>query len=586
MIKKRKLDNRSIRFEKNEVKKTSKFSYFLLDKEDIADDTKTLSWEHEVEEIEKTGEQQKVIIQKNEDISQEKEVTRKSLHQAVQEKNSSKPSWWKKPPLPIDTEKPTIKHTDTYKRGRNLFRIKSGIFLACCLLIWRARGWLFSFMKDMLWGIWTSIWEGAKAILSNTIGTKPQMDDNGNINVAILWYGGGVHDGGYLTDAIIIASVNLKAHTMSMLSLPRDMRVRKPNGAYGKLNSVFQDWFFSNEKDYEKAAPTILGKLTDITNIPLHYYAFIDFDWFEKFIDSLWGIEIDVPEPIYDNQYPWPNHSYTIFSIDSWVQMLDGATALKYTRSRKTTSDYSRSMRQQLVIDAVMDKFVSAKTLISPGKIEDAYNNITQLVHTNTTLDEILWLLPYAKSIDHKSSWQVAECWARRWEQAQAGCLLYTPPMETMGWMSTQIPVWATPGNPSNYSVIHSYVEDIVMNTKTLQEKATIRVLNWLSTGANKAIGNVTLANNIAVDFVKEWFIIFDIGNTTGGYTQTTVLTNGKGREASLEKIKRQLPPFTIQEWPIVPDGPSLTVILGDDMVVTWNKIYAWSKDIPAYLKY
>lgn len=43
MIKKRKLDNRSIRFEKNEVKKTSKFSYFLLDKEDIADDTKTLS---------------------------------------------------------------------------------------------------------------------------------------------------------------------------------------------------------------------------------------------------------------------------------------------------------------------------------------------------------------------------------------------------------------------------------------------------------------------------------------------------------------------------------------------------------------
>jgi anionic cell wall polymer biosynthesis LytR-Cps2A-Psr (LCP) family protein len=102
-----------------------------------------------------------------------------------------------------------------------------------------------------------------------------------------------------------------------MLSIPRDMYVKKPNGAYGKINSVFESAFYQNDRDYDKASPILLKKFTEITGIPLSYYAFIDFDGFEKFVDSIGGIEIDVPESIYDSSYPGENNSYIVFSIDS-----------------------------------------------------------------------------------------------------------------------------------------------------------------------------------------------------------------------------------------------------------------------------
>ena len=570
MIKKRKIDTHAVRFEKKDLKKVSKFTYSFAD--DNLSETQNIGFD-----IEKNKDLEMPFVKPNNEITNWQEISEENLSfegkiRTTKGRNEKTYSW-------------NPANDTSYKKGKKTFRIKSLAFLACCFLIGRARWGIFSFVKSTLGSVWSSIGNGARTVIGNVIGTKAQTDAFGNINVAILGYGGAKHAWWYLTDAIIIASINTEKGTMSMLSIPRDLRVKKPSGTYGKINSVFQDGFFGNWNDYEKAAPSILGKLTEITNIDLHYYAFVDFDGFEEFINSIGWIEIDVPEPIYDSQYPWENNSYITFSIDSGNQILDGATALMYARSRHSTSDFSRSRRQQEIIDWVMNKVISAKMLFSPGKIEDAYKNVTKFIHTNVTLDEMLRLVPFAKSIDHKSSWQIAVCWASRRDRTQPGCLLYTPPMEAMWWASTEIPVGATPANPSNYSVIHSFVKDVVLDVDTLAEKATIRVLNWLSTGTNKIIGNLPLANNIAVDFIKEWFIIFDVGNTTGDYTQTTILTNGKGREASLEKIKRQLPPFLIQEWPIVPDWPSLTVILGDDMVVN-GKAYPWSKDIPEYLHY
>lgn len=568
MIKKRKLDTRVVRFEKKDLKKIDSYTY-AVSNNDISENQSI--WAENVESFDTQNSFEKIKDTTN--SWETKSAWKSSLIQKAieEEKTAEKNRAWKK--------------ESGYKKGKTAFLIKSLTFLVCCFLIGRARWGIFSFIKEIFGDVWSSIGNSARTVIGNAIGTKAQTDKFGNINIAILGYGGAKHAWWYLTDAIIIASVNTKKGTMSMLSIPRDLRVKKPSGSYGKINSVFQDWFFSNWNDYDKGAPDILKKLTEITNIDLHYYAFIDFNGFEEFIDSIGWIEINVPEPIYDSQYPWENNSYITFSVDSGNQIMNGATALMYARSRHSTSDFSRSRRQQEIIDAVMHKFISMKTIFSPGKIEDAYKNISKFVHTNVTLDEMLWAIPFAKSIDHKSSWQIAACWWNQRDQVKAGCLLYTPPMEAMWWASTQIPVWATPANPSNYSVIHSFVNDIVLNTATLSENATIRVLNWISTGTNKLTWNLRLANNIAVDFVKEWFIIFDVGNITGNYVQTTVITNGKGRDASLEKIRRQLPPFIIQEWPIVPDWPSLTVILGEDMIIN-GKVYSWSNTIPEYLRY
>jgi anionic cell wall polymer biosynthesis LytR-Cps2A-Psr (LCP) family protein len=65
-----------------------------------------------------------------------------------------------------------------------------------------------------------------------------------------------------------------------------------------------------------------------------------------------------VLEPIYDPYYPGPNNSYEVFQIAGGEQYLSGDVALKYARSRQTTSDFSRTLRQQQIIKGVIKQIV------------------------------------------------------------------------------------------------------------------------------------------------------------------------------------------------------------------------------------
>jgi len=87
----------------------------------------------------------------------------------------------------------------------------------------------------------------------------------------------------------------------------------------------------------------ILGK--EIT-----HYVLIDFDGFRRLIDAVGGIDIDVPKRLYDASYPTRNWGYTVVDIPAGLQHFDGDKALKYARSRYSTSDFDRSKRQQLIL--------------------------------------------------------------------------------------------------------------------------------------------------------------------------------------------------------------------------------------------
>lgn len=71
------------------------------------------------------------------------------------------------------------------------------------------------------------------------------------------------------------------------------------------------------------------------------------------------------------------------------MQHFDGDKALKYSRSRHTTSDFDRSRRQQLVIQALKDKLTSLDVLSSPKKIESIYTAVADSVQTNMSLKDI-----------------------------------------------------------------------------------------------------------------------------------------------------------------------------------------------------
>ena len=141
----------------------------------------------------------------------------------------------------------------------------------------------------------------------------------------------------------------------------------------------------------EGAFDHLLDMVGQITGREVKYYAMIDFSGFRKLIDQVGGIDIDVPERLYDNEYPTRWWWYTIVDIAPGPQHFDGDKALKYARSRHTTSDFDRSRRQQLVISALQEKMLSLDILSSPRKLEGIWNVLRSSVTTNLTIGQLIF---------------------------------------------------------------------------------------------------------------------------------------------------------------------------------------------------
>jgi len=218
------------------------------------------------------------------------------------------------------------------------------------------------------------------------------------VNILITGVGGVEHEGTELTDTILLASLHLKSKTLSLLSIPRDLFVDYPLGGRGKINEIYMRGL-SAKKSPSEAMADLGGKLREITGEKTDYYLNIDFNGFTKFIDLLGGIEITIEEDLTDTQYPDNNWGYTTFSIKKGRQTIDGATALKYARSRHSTSDFDRSRRQQLVIKALKDRLFSLDILTSPTKVKSLYYAIVSHIKTDLSLGQLASLALFGKDI-------------------------------------------------------------------------------------------------------------------------------------------------------------------------------------------
>jgi LCP family protein required for cell wall assembly len=167
------------------------------------------------------------------------------------------------------------------------------------------------------------------------------------------------------TDTMILVSVNPKDMTASLLSIPRDLWVpiRHPKHPEDRINTAH---YWGEVENYPGGGPELAKDTVQYNfGVPVHYYLRINFSGFEQIIDRIGGIEIDVPVTIHDTLYPAPDLSYMTFHIDAGRQFLDGATALKYARTRQGggDGDFTRMQRQQQVILAIRDRVLSLPNL-------------------------------------------------------------------------------------------------------------------------------------------------------------------------------------------------------------------------------
>jgi LCP family protein required for cell wall assembly len=174
-------------------------------------------------------------------------------------------------------------------------------------------------------------------------------------------------DGGNtLNDVNIVVHVNPVHGFASMLSIPRDTEVFIPDFGYHKINASYS---LGEEHMVDAGGGPILAKRTveAFLDMPIDYYAEVNFEGFEKIVDELGGVTVDVAFPLVDNEYPIGGHGYTRIYIPSGLQHMDGRTALRYARSRHSDplSDIGRNERQRQVLLALQEK------ALNPGLVDD-----------------------------------------------------------------------------------------------------------------------------------------------------------------------------------------------------------------------
>ena len=243
-----------------------------------------------------------------------------------------------------------------------------------------------------------------------TAGDRPVSgEDNDRINFLLTGIGGLDHEGGTLTDTMIMISLKPSTKQIAMISIPRDMFVKIPGYGWNKVNAVNA---FAEKYKKGSGGSETAKFMSDLLGTNLDYYAVIDFDGFEKLIDEFGGVDIAVDNDLVDYMYPirgkedaYPIESrYEKLVIKKGLQHMDGATALKYARSRHAAgaegSDFARSKRQQKVLMALKDKIIQYNYFASPSKITSLMNAYSSNIQTNLQLWQILRLAKLGRDTD------------------------------------------------------------------------------------------------------------------------------------------------------------------------------------------
>ena len=243
-----------------------------------------------------------------------------------------------------------------------------------------------------------SFWQGVAKIVSGKTTLKGELYDR--INILLLGMGGAEHEGPYLTDTIILASIKPSTNQVSLISIPRDLYITVPGNGKRKINAVNA----IGVKESKDGGKLTSKAIEDILEVPVHYWVRANFDIFKKVINEIGGIDINIKKSFTDYQYPASGYKYKTVNFQKGEAHLNGQKALEFARSRHGTngenSDFARSRRQQQVIFAIKEKIASQGLLAKPTKIFKLYQLFKNNISTNLNLSQSLKLAKLIMGVD------------------------------------------------------------------------------------------------------------------------------------------------------------------------------------------
>ncbi|MBI2034917.1 MAG: LCP family protein [Candidatus Levybacteria bacterium] len=262
--------------------------------------------------------------------------------------------------------------------------------------------------------------------------------DRDRVNVLLLGTGGPGHEGPYLSDTMMLASIEKDGKDVVLISIPRDLWAPSLSA---KINTAYAYGQERNENGLNLAKKTV----RELFDLPIHYAFEINFSGYVNSVDLLDGLDLEVDTAFTDTKYPITGKGddtceieietrdedgikkvyfknatgeatllteendpflcrYETISFKKGPTHLDGTTSLKFVRSRHGTngqgSDFARSARQQKVILAFRQKVLSKETFLNPAKIIELTKTFEEAIDTDITSDEIPHFAKLVPKID------------------------------------------------------------------------------------------------------------------------------------------------------------------------------------------
>jgi LCP family protein required for cell wall assembly len=387
----------------------------------------------------------------------------------------------------------------------------------------------------------------------NIISADLEVDKENRSNILLLGAGGGDHDGADLTDTIMIASLNHDNNTVSLVSFPRDLWINLPNHQSSRINKIYDN--LNGSVGADQALNILTENIEKISNLEIPYTIKIDFAGFTKIIDTVGGIDIIVEKSIHDTAYPTDDRRYETFSIDAGEQHLDGETALKYARSRHSTSDFDRAMRQQQIINAIKEKAQETHFLSSPLLLKKLYEDFSEHIQTNMGTTELISLAQFAKDFDRD---QLNSAVIKDIDILDVGSFLYTPERELYGGAFVLVPV----GN--SYEKIQQFIQLVFNWPGFFKEESSFQILN-----GTKKTG---LAAQIGQKLIPFGFTILRYANADRkDYTQSHYYIHRPENTRVSEEVVKYFFPNAIKMTGEPPEeidtDYDISIVLGEDAI-------------------
>ena len=304
------------------------------------------------------------------------------------------------------------------------------------------------------------------------------------VNILVMGYGGVENDAPWLTDTVMVVSLDPATKRVAEISLPRDLMVPMDAFSSGqpvwqKLNVAYEigmddaDWTgkkpeYTGSAGAGRFAEHVVGK---VAGLPIDNYVAVDFKAFRDTVNALGGVQVCLDTALDDNLYPDYQDGYVKGGVHfpAGCQQVNGERALQLARSRhavqpEQATDYGRARRQQLLINAIRKKAVSAGGLAKAPALMSA---LEKNFHSDLSLSDLKALYDWGGKLPDSATVRVGITEADlvdRYYQRAGSC---------GGWYADVLCA-----EDPTYKTLQQYVGAVFVDPKALAEKAPLEIDN------------------------------------------------------------------------------------------------------------